>query len=120
MSSTSVEASGLVGNLLKKAGTDTLTEESFFTETTMATKNKTSRSIIDLNAETITAVNDVTKTYTVIPFDQVGAMVAPGGETAPAEPEEDADYTVSGPIDTAVFEISEDYEQTDYYGTGGN
>ncbi len=92
---TSVEVSGLVGNLLKKAGTDALSEESFFTETTMATKNKTSRSLIDLNAETITSVNDVTKTYTVIPFAQVGAMVAPGGEPAQAEPEEDTDYTVS-------------------------
>ena len=26
----------------------------------------------------------------------------------------------TGPIDTAVFEIGEDYEQTDYYGAGGN
>ena len=94
-SSTSMEASGLVGNLLKKAGTDALSEASFFTETRMATKNKTSRSIIDLNAETITSVNDLTKTYTVIPFAQVGAMGAPGGETAQAEPEEDPDYTVS-------------------------
>lgn len=64
---TSMDVSGVVGSLLKKAGTDKIAEESFFTADKMATKTKTSRTIIDLNAETITSVNDLTKTYTVIP-----------------------------------------------------
>ena len=93
---TSMDVSGVVGSLLKKAGTDKIAEESFFTVDKMATQTKTSRTIIDLNAETITSVNDLTKTYTVIPFDQVGAMVAPGqGQPAQQEPEEEADYIVS-------------------------
>ncbi len=93
---TSMEVSGTVGKLLKTAGTDKISEESFFTADKMATKTKTSRTVIDLNAETITSINDITKTYTVIPFAQVGAMFAPGqGQAAQQEPDEEADYTVT-------------------------
>ncbi|MCH7735326.1 MAG: hypothetical protein IH961_08965 [Chloroflexi bacterium] len=89
-STTSFEISGLVGKLLDKAGVDKLSEESFFEGNKMATKNKTSRTIIDLDAETITSVNDLTKTYTVISFDQVAGMFAPGDGQAPEqEPNEE-------------------------------
>ncbi len=95
-STTSFEISGFVGKLLDKAGVDKLSEESFFEGNKMATKNKTSRTIIDTDAETITSVNDLTKTYTVMSFDQVAGMFAPGDDQAPEqEPNEEADYTVT-------------------------
>ncbi len=105
-STTSFEISGLLGDLLDKAGVDKFSEESFFDGNKMATKNKTSRTIIDLDAETITSVNDVTKTYTVMSFDQVAGMFTPGDgqapEQEPDEENEEADYTV-----TVTFWIDE-------------
>ena len=102
-STSSIEISGLVGELLDKAGVDTFSEETFFDGNKMATKNKTSRTIIDLDAETITSVNDKTKTYTVMSFDQLAGLFTPGDGQAPEqEPTEEPDYTV-----TVTFWIDE-------------
>ncbi len=107
ISTTSIDVSGLVGDLINKSGVGEQTEEQFYTATTMVTKTPTTRTIIDTEAETITSVNDEQKTYVVIPFDQIGSMFSADGQPTQEAPEEDPDYTVDvsftvedlGPVD---------------------
>jgi len=75
----------MIGKILAKAAPDEMMSDVMVQGNLMLTKSEHTRTIVNLDAETITNINDREKTFTVMTFDDLRAMMQQGHTGASSE-----------------------------------